>query len=349
MPEDLNALVKKPFKDIAPNNLPLLYNRRYTNRQEREADISLSINDLGIKVIDWDTKKEHKLISINPNVWEAYIQSSDRLPPMGAAGGDLEGSFPNPRVRADSHIHTPGVTIPDYPVSLPPIGPAGGDLAGTYPNPYLKEIPNIQGTYTNPVITTDTKGRIVSIANGLFTGYNGVNIGSGFNIFKSVEDNTFSFRKLNTLSDNLSIAIIADTLTLDLVDVITKTDGNFTTPVSAPLITATEVEANILRTPLNILSPSNVWVPDLEEGNIQSRIVIGNINIASPINYQAGDRITLVIIQDEIGGRQVTFDAEYKLNASVSIDQTPGAITKLEGLILNAATILTDISTNYAQ
>ena len=88
------------------------------------------------------------------------------LPPNGAAGGDLTGSYPNPTINtsaitttklADNSVTTAKIVDASVTsaklaagISLPPNGAAGGDLSGSYPNPLIGKLQSVSLSSTIP-------------------------------------------------------------------------------------------------------------------------------------------------------------------------------------------------------
>lgn len=151
-------------RDITSGNIHTPFNWEFTNAANRNA-ASVTQSDIGKFAHQVDNNTIWMLISTAPS-WKRVLVQGDKAIPEGLAGGHLQGNYPNPIVKTDSHTHTPGVSIPAYPTQLPPNGPAGGYLTGSYPNPSIVDSGVTAGQYARAIVTVNEKGIITNIEEG---------------------------------------------------------------------------------------------------------------------------------------------------------------------------------------
>lgn len=267
--------------------------------------------------------------------WKRVLTEGVPTPPDGPAGGHLMKYYPNPEVRPDSHIHTPGLSIPAYPTSLPPNGPASGpDIEGYYPNLVeLRPTGVLQGTYTNPTISIDEKGRVRQATSGVAGEVNaGLNVGSGAPIYKGKVNSLLQFRTLSpAFNSGLEVTLAIDELTFDSPGLAKLTGAEFGGPVSGPQFSIDNLSVRTLIKTLYQAGSGSNWIPEASNGSVQMREVIGSGVLGAIAGAPVGMEFRFYI--NVMGNYQMTLDTEYLLTGT-NRSLTQG-INVVEGYVLS--------------
>lgn len=329
-------------RDMEPNEVHAPYSFRFNNAVERISPSSYSSSDIHKLAIQVDDLSIWMLISTIPT-WKRMLLDGDTSRPSGIAGGDLTGVYPSPSVIGDSHMHTPGVSIPPYPTSLLPSGNAGGDLTGLYPNPQLEVTGVIAGLYTNASLRIDAKGRVASAqSNPLGESNTGQNLGAGRAIYANKIGTTLNFRSLiEEVNSGLSITLTPNEVKIGTPNLAKLTGATFTGPiVTKDLEVGGQLTIKqLLITPIFNAGSGSNWTPNAREGSTQLRAITGDFFLDKIQNSMPGSRFMLFLRQPGSANADITYASEYKFPQGTdrSLSNLSYAMDVLEVFVISSS------------
>jgi hypothetical protein len=329
-------------KDMEPDDIHAPYSFQFNNELERTTLTGTTSQDIGKIGIQIDNYSIWMLTSNTPT-WKRLLLQGDSTIPMGSAGGDLTGIYPNPSVIGDSHNHTPGVSIPSYPSSLPPTGVAGGDLTGIYPNPQLELSGVVAGLYTNASLNIDAKGRITrASSNPLGESNTGQNLGPGKQLYAGKVGTSLTFRTLiEAPNSGISLSITSTDITINTPNLAKLNGAAFTGPILAPLITTKNlVVEEAISTPITTASYGSLtWIPNASNGSNQLLPLTTDVAIDGITGAKLGSSYKFFLRQPSSGTSEITYSTHYRFPQGMdrTLSTTSFALDVLEVFVLSSS------------
>lgn len=304
-------------ESVPPEEIHKPYSFEYSNHNERLNATEPSSNDRGKLALVLSDNTIWLLVNHEPLTWKECLTGDSGTKPVGPALGDLTGEFPFPSVVPDSHLHTPGVSIPAYPVSLPPNGPAGGHLRGSYPNPLLSSTGVVSGIYVNPTLTIDSTGRISSAVSKIAGDPNlAKSMGSGSHVYshKDLTTKELNFRSISLKPlSGLQLDVTEEEISIGTPNLAKLSGSSFTGSISAPFIDSQLIHAKTINSPLfNAGGPVSYFLPDARNGNNQVVVMSGSVTIDNISYAEPGMCLTFFIRQTSTPITSSTFSSKYK-------------------------------------
>lgn len=320
-------------RDLPPKEVHAPFAWVFPNRLARMAEVTVS-TDVGKVARQVDTDELFILLDTAPT-WQRFSMEGDSAPPRGTAGGDLSGQYPSPSVIPDSHVHTPGISIPEYPTSMAPSGPAGGDMVGTYPNPFLKSTGVIAGTYTNPTVSIDTKGRVLGITSTPPGESNvGINDGLGAGIYNGKVGATLHFRSI-TAVPTMRISPAGDTILIEAPGLAALEGAEFTGPVGVPSLSVQGLQSTQLQKyEVKSTGGTSSWYPIAYDGTMQLHSFSVDGELGTITGAEPG-MIFYLYLQTGLGV-DIQYSPEYRFPQGMSRLVIPG-LNCIEVRILNSS------------
>ena len=110
---------------------------------------------------------------------------------------------------------------------------------------------------------------------------------------------------------------------------------------AGPLLVSVAANTNLQ------VAGTNTFTPDLTLGPVWKRTAGNVINIGAPLNGREGDKLTVVIVQDGTGGRNVNFNAVFNVSG-VTLDTTASTHTTWEFVYDGTNWLLTSFVTGIS-